>query len=201
MKICIATVFLIFYVCIISVFAQNVLSGKVITIKGEPIEYATIIILNGKKNIVSSTLSTADGSFNITADSSSIYIYATYLTQRSDTVKMSKQTNIILTIASREKMLNEVQIQGTNQMISRRADRFIFTPNQSITQGAAAIDILKLAPFIQFDNKSEIFSILNKENTIIYINNRKSNVPKEMIIAQLRSTPAENVKDIEVRFL
>lgn len=195
--------FLFFSFLILStnpLIAQTIYFGKITNSRNEPIAFATVNILNASKNIIGSGISESNGSFKLNADRSiAVYIYASYLAQKSDTLLVgTPDSSIHLIINQRANSLAEVNVTATSQMITRQADRFVFTPNKLITKGAAAIDILKITPFIQFDNKSETFSIINKEGTTIYINGKKSNMPKEMILAELRSNSADNIKSIEI---
>lgn len=61
-----------------------------------------------------------------------------------------------------------------------------------------ALDLVKTAPLLAVDHQNNTFSIINKKNTRITINGRRTNLPKEMIISILNSTPAKNIKSIEI---
>ncbi len=185
-------------------FAQRIIKGDVVDSDQDSLPYATVNILNHTKNkILKSTTTNDMGLFEMLLDSSNTnhakYIYATYLNYISDTIQISKNNNLTLVIKN-SKVINllEVVVQGDKPSLIRKADRFIYTPSKSLTEGASTLDIIKIAPLINYDIKNDLFSIINKENTTVIINDRKSNLPKDMIISILRSTPAKNIKNIEI---
>jgi iron complex outermembrane recepter protein len=94
--------------------------------------------------------------------------------------------------------LSEITVQSRKPVIERQGDRIVFTPAKILTEGSNAIDIMRMVPFVRFNDVQNILSIIGKSSTVVYINNRKTDMPKEMIIEMLRSLPAENIKNIEV---
>lgn len=185
-------------------FGQDTISGKVRSVSGFSIPSASVYLVYGiKKTKTLAVVSDSMGKFAIPiVDSfftSGCFIYSTYLNHKSDTIAINDLTRFYdIKIAVSEVLLPDVIVESNAPIIQRMADRFIFTPNKLLSQGASALDVLKFAPLVQFDEKTSFFSIINKEGTIIYINNRKSNMPKEMIISILRSASANDIKNIEI---
>jgi iron complex outermembrane recepter protein len=183
---------------------QNTVSGKVSSISGSPIPNASVHLLSGpKKNKAGTVLADSTGAFIVPVIDSfftfKCFIYATYLNYRSDTIAVNDLNNFYdIKIKLSENVLPDVVIESRASVVKRLADRFIFTPDKLLSEGATALDVLKFAPLVQFDEKTNLFSIINKTGTVVYINNRKSNWPKEMIISALRSTAANDIKSIEI---
>ncbi|WP_413666689.1 TonB-dependent receptor domain-containing protein [Mucilaginibacter sp. Mucisp86] len=195
------------YLCILplillhfNTFGQAAFSGQVITSSCESVELATVRILNSSKKVIQAGVTEKNGTFRIVASiQEARFLCASYLNDKSDTIGIGKaDSSYTLIIAQNKTTLSEVKVSSTAQTLTRQSDRFIFTPDRLVTKGAAAIDILKITPLIQFDDKSELFSIINKQGTTIYINNKKSTMPKDMILSILRSTSADNIKNIEI---
>mgnify|MGYP003667461206 CR=1 FL=1 len=184
--------------------SQNIIEGSVVNLNQEPIPFSTVHILNtDKKTILKSTSSDELGLFKIPLDTifldSTIYVYARFLEEISDTIIASKNEPIKLILKNSGAInLSEVIIDAGKPTLISKSDRFIYTPNEALKEGLSALELLKIAPLIHFDSKSETLSIINKENTTIIINGRRSNLPREMIASLLRTSPAKNIKNIEI---
>jgi len=184
-----------------AVFSQTTIKGKVISSDKKLIPYATIFILDSsKEKVLKNSNSDDNGLFEIFLDSSNTmnakYVYARYLKSQSDTFLISNAD--LLIVVNNTIDLSEVVVRGNKPSLVREADRFIYTPSNSLKEGTTTLDVIKLTPLINYDTKTDLFSIINKENTTIIINNRRSVLPKDMLISFLRSTPAKNIINIEI---
>lgn len=129
----------------------------------------------------------------------SLRLRAFYKQFSSDLVPVSQATGRVrLIINDPAQVLSTVVIEADASRITRRGDRFVFVPAKYLTKGSDAFDVLRHVPLIKVDDQSEGFSIINKSATVIYVNNKKSDIPKDMIIQLLRSMPADNIISIEV---
>jgi len=106
--------------------------------------------------------------------------------------------NLEIVIDSVSEMLSEVKVSAVETQILRKGDRFVFLPGSNLMQGSNVLELMRHAPFITVDDKSEEFSIINKSSTTIYINNVKSQVPPQMLLQMLKSLPANDIKSIEI---
>ncbi|WP_452225615.1 outer membrane beta-barrel protein [Lacinutrix chionoecetis] len=189
---------------ITSLFSQNVIEGLVLNSNEKPLPFSTVHVLNtDKTTILKSDSSDSLGAFKISLDTISsdenMFIFARYLGEISDTLNVVMNKPIKLIIKNSGAIsLSEVTINAEKPTLISKSDRFIYTPNEALKEGLSVIELLKITPLINFDSKSETLSIINKENTLIIINGRKSNLPKEMIASLLRATPAKNIKNIEI---
>jgi len=187
----------------IAVCQQPALFGNVYDINKRTVPFATVKLLDKDGNLVIATSTNDKGHFSFLIDSliqkRVQYLYASFLNRSSDTLKIKfNSPPLALEIKDSANSLSEVTIHEKKPTITRQADRYIFTPNNVLKKGASALDVLEITPLIQFDEKTDIFTIVNKENTLVYINNRKSNMPREMIISLLKSTPADDIVNIEI---
>lgn len=193
------TFFLSFFSSIL--FAQTSIKGIVVDNNQEYLPYATVKALDSKKKVLQITTSNTQGTFEILLDESKSnnahYIIASYLKGKSDTLLISKSENKIIIQNNNINEISEVVVNGKPTMI-RKADRFVYSPNSLLKEGSSTLDVIKTAPMIDYDTKNDLFSIVNKENTMIIINDRKSILPKDMLISFLRSTPAKNIINIEI---
>ncbi|WP_294322029.1 TonB-dependent receptor [uncultured Chryseobacterium sp.] len=86
----------------------------------------------------------------------------------------------------------------TKQIFKKQSDRFVYDVASSpVAKGNTTFDLLKQTPLLSTtDDKT--FKILGKNNVLIYINGRKSNMDAESLTQFLKNTPAENIQKIEV---
>ena len=86
----------------------------------------------------------------------------------------------------------------TKQIFKKQSDRFVYDVAASpITKGNTTFDLLKQTPLLSTtDDKA--FKITGKNNALIYINGRKTNMDAESLTQFLKNTPAENIQRIEV---
>ncbi|WP_294202455.1 TonB-dependent receptor [uncultured Chryseobacterium sp.] len=86
----------------------------------------------------------------------------------------------------------------TKQIFKKQSDRFVYDVASSpVAKGNTTFDLLKQTPLLSTtDDKT--FKIVGKNNVLIYINGRKSNMDTESLTQFLKNTPAENIQKIEV---
>lgn len=86
----------------------------------------------------------------------------------------------------------------TKQVFKRQSDRLVYDVAASpIAKGNNAFSLLKVTPMvISTDDKT--LKIAGKNNAVIYINGRKSNMNADSLVEFLKNTPAENIQKIEV---
>jgi iron complex outermembrane receptor protein len=175
--------------------------GNVTSDKRVRVAYATVRLM--KDTIV---LAVADcdslGHFELNSNKladQGLYLRAFYLKSYSEPYAISSGQLVYNMIIDRgPNFLKEVTIVADKPLFVREADRYIFTPGKDLTEGSSALDIVRHTPLLNYDEKSEDFSIINKSGTIVYINNKKTIMPKEMLLAILRSLPASDIKNIEI---
>lgn len=86
----------------------------------------------------------------------------------------------------------------TKQVFKKQSDRFVYDVAASpVAKGNTTFDLLRQTPLLSTtDDKT--FKIAGKNNVLIYINGRKSNMDAESLTQFLKNTPAENIQKIEV---
>ncbi|WES96953.1 outer membrane beta-barrel family protein [Chryseobacterium arthrosphaerae] len=102
--------------------------------------------------------------------------------KKSDTVKTKNIEGITL----------------TKQVFKKQSDRFVYDVAASpVAKGNTTFDILKQTPLLS-STDDKTLKIAGKNNALIYINGRKSNMDAESLVQFLKNTPAENIQKIEV---
>ncbi|WP_326982030.1 TonB-dependent receptor [Chryseobacterium sp. MYb264] len=105
---------------------------------------------------------------------------------------------------AQEKKSDSVKTQSiegvtlTKQVFKKQSDRFVYDVAASpVTKGNTTFDILKQTPLLSTTDDKTL-KIAGKNNALIYINGRKTNMDAESLTQFLKNTPAENIQKIEV---
>lgn len=86
----------------------------------------------------------------------------------------------------------------TKQIFKKQSDRFVYDVAASpVAKGNTTFDLLKQTPLLSTTDDKTL-KIAGKNNVLIYINGRKTNMDSESLVQFLKNTPAENVQKIEV---
>ncbi|MDN3548784.1 outer membrane beta-barrel family protein [Mucilaginibacter aquaedulcis] len=193
--------FVIFFLFMIgSVFGQASIRGKVLTPSKVSLKYATVQ-LKKDSAILFTTSTDSSGRYELVNVSPGRYtIKGSYLTYEPVylSFKLVKDTVINIGLQDSLRQLKEVTILAQRPSFVRKDDRFIFTPTNLLSKGSNALEVMEHTPLINYDRNGDRFSILNKKDPIIYINNVKSSLPKQMIVEMLKALPAGNIKSVEI---
>lgn len=102
--------------------------------------------------------------------------------KKSDTLKTKKIEEVVL----------------TKQVFKKQSDRFVYDVAASpVTKGNTTFDLLRQTPLLSTTDDKTL-KIVGKNNALIYINGRKTNMDAESVTQFLKNTPAENIQKIEV---
>jgi outer membrane receptor protein involved in Fe transport len=86
----------------------------------------------------------------------------------------------------------------TKQVFKKQSDRFVYDVAASpVAKGNTTFDLLKQTPLLSTTDDKTL-KITEKNNALIYINGRKTNMDAESLTQFLKNTPAENIQKIEV---
>lgn len=93
------------------------------------------------------------------------------------------------------------EIEGvtmTKKVFQKQSDRFVYdVSNSPVAKGSTTFDVLKQTPLVTSTDDNTL-KIAGKNNALIYINGRKTNMDSESLSQFLKNTPAENIQKIEV---
>ena len=120
---------------------QQIISGKVVTEKNRPIDFATVSLLYASdSSLLKTTFSDEKGNYQFENIKDSTYIIAAslvgYRNTYSQKFKLNNQQNYkvsALTLPQESKNLKEVSITAQKPLIERRADKLILNVEASST--------------------------------------------------------------------
>lgn len=188
-------IFIIFILTILQSFSEK--KFYVIDEHKKPVENAILSLLSGKDStLIESSLTNIEGYGTIRKqfapedllDISSIGFksYREQISEISDTIKLCYSSTI----------LDDIVVVGKKDILKNNNGKFIFTPNSLKDEVSTSLDVVRFTPLIE-SNDGQI-SILGKGSAKILINGRESKLDDSATISRLKSTPAVDVKRIEV---
>ncbi|MFC6103805.1 TonB-dependent receptor [Olivibacter domesticus] len=204
------TVFLIGFFCYNIALGQDLanISGAVVdSLSNEPIDFASVTLLNQQNNkVVKGGQTDEQGRFSFGDISPGTYTlkasFVGYNGYEQRAIKInSGQTlavgNIKLSSSS-STLLKEVVIEGTPPAMQMGIDRKIFNPEQSIVSaGGNASELLANVPSLSVDMDGNV-GLRGSTNVKILIDGKQSALAGSNINTLLESLPANSIQRIEV---
>jgi hypothetical protein len=190
-------------------FAQTPgkVEGRVGDTKGQPLEAATITLLNAKDSSkIKTTTTSKTGLFHFNNLLAGKYLVSAssvgYSSNWSLSFELSATHNsqtlppIVLTNTSTN--LKEVAVVSKKQLFEVKADRTIVNVDASPSNaGATVMDVLEKSPGVTLD-KDDNVSLKGKQGVTIMIDNKPTYLSASQLASYLRSLPASAVDQIEL---
>ncbi|KQS26669.1 hypothetical protein ASG33_19045 [Dyadobacter sp. Leaf189] len=176
---------------------QMQLRGQVVDQAGKPLDAATVILMQGEKQIA---LAFADaGNFNLTFPAGGTYSIAASLVgyQQVQMLVELPKDSLVLIMQQDNKQLNEVTVLFRKPLVERKVDRVTFNVENSIlASGSSAWESLGKAPGVQVNSSEEITA--NRKNVRIYMDGKPLNLFGDDLSAYLKGIPSQLIAQIEV---
>ena len=194
---------LLFFNGVIS-YGQVKISGRIINETHKPLEF---VVVGVKKDstIFKTAFTDSLGNYNISnipPDTYKLLFYFIGYKTEELKIKITKDTIINVDLDFKTQELNEVIVLGNNGILERKTDRFVYSVvNSEITKGNSVYEVLKQTPLIDVNDNHNTIALINKPQTAIYVNGRKSNLSQDALINLLKilNTTEEDVKKYKRR--
>jgi outer membrane receptor protein involved in Fe transport len=168
----------------------------------EPIPYATITVTTPEGEMVTGTVTSADGTFNIDKIKDGIYIFKV---QFMGYKPFSRQVNVAggnreikigtIYLEAEVAELNSVDVVAERSTIEQRIDRKVVNVGKDLTTaGATASEIMNNIPSLAVDQDGNI-SMRGNNNVRILVDGKPTNIPAAQLLKQIPST---SIKSIEL---
>ncbi|WP_256259915.1 TonB-dependent receptor domain-containing protein [Winogradskyella luteola] len=189
------------FVLSFSAFAQDFsISGKVVDMNGNPIEFANVIIsIENQEEFFKGTSTDDKGYFKIeNLTEAAYYVRISFIGHNEFNQIIVLNGNLNLkTVQLKElpESLEEVTIIAQKPTIIRKPDRLIFNVENTALIEKSILGVLRSTPGIIITEGG-----INVRNApaMVYINNRKVQLTSDELIQLLESAPANSIKSIEV---
>jgi outer membrane receptor protein involved in Fe transport len=192
--------FVLFSFFTLTLHSQNSrLSGKVVDTNNQPISYTNIILETTDAVFVKGTSTNDNGAFEITNIPNGEYVVKfSFIGYKNVSIPVAISENLELepvTLVEDSEALNQVTVTAKRPTITRRPDRLIFDVENTALVEGTTLGVLKSTPGIIVSEGS-----INIKSTpaTIFINNRRVQLTGEEVIQLLESSPANNIKSVEV---
>jgi hypothetical protein len=174
------------------------IQGKVGSSTGQPIEAATIALLNARdSSVVKVTSTNKAGQFHFNNLPVGKYIisatsvgYGAVLSQSFEvTDARTSQTLPAMTLTATSTSLAAISVVGKRPLIEQKADRMVVNVDASPSNsGSTVMDVLEKSPGISLD-KDDNISLKGKQGVTIMIDNKPTYLSASQLASYLRSRP------------
>lgn len=180
--------------------AQSKISGSVVDSNQQPIDFAEILLLNQKEELVQHTYTDEKGNYSLQNIAKQTYsLQVTNLGIKQYEINLTIEQDITLApfVIQSDKVLDEIVVSTKPKLFERKVDRTVFNIDQSIhANNSNAKDLLKLTPGLKVD-KDQI-SLIGKSSMQVMINDKMLPLSGEELIAYLNTIPSETIQKIEI---
>lgn len=182
-----------------NIFSQLKIKGVVIDQNNKPIELAEVILLSIDSTAIKNEFTDQNGLFLIEEIKGNYILEIRQIGTILFSQKLVLENQLDLGIIKVESLirLEEVVVTPTKKLMERKVDRLVFNVENSISAiGSDAIDVLNVTPSVKI--QSDVISIIGKSGVEVMINNKKTGLSGDELLAYLKSIRSENISKIEV---
>ena len=181
-----------------------VIKGKVVDEETlQPLEYATISLVNKKKpKMIQGGITDSEGIFSFDVFQGTYDITIEFISfdsyEQKDVLIGSDLDLGIIQLSIRSNTLGEVAVVGEKIEVEIRLDKRVYNVGKDITvRGGSVSDVLDNVPSVSVDVEGNV-SLRGNENVRILINGRPSALVGLNGSQGLRQLPAESIEKVEV---
>lgn len=190
--------------CMLSVSFINAqdfeVSGTVLDSDKNPLVFANVLLKSTEGELVNGATTDIKGNFKLNSVATGEYLLlASYIESTSETLTIVVTAALDvgnLIISNDAQVLDEVVITSQKPRLVEKADRYVFTIENTALSDSDIWGVLKRTPGIVIVNDK--LTVNNVGNIGILINGRKVNIPEKDIINLLSGSSANKVEAIEV---
>lgn len=187
-------------------FAQNSLSGKLISPDGEPVGFATVALYShADSTLAKAETSMEDGSFALqNLAEGNYYLLARFLGFQDLQVENialaggRDETLGELTFASGAFELEEAVVVEKRNLIEVKADRTTFNVQGTINAaGSNGMELLRKAPGVVIDNNDNV-TVLGRSGVLLYVDGKRVPLAGPELTAYIESLTADQIDRIDI---
>ena len=189
---------IIFFISMVSAYAQNDISGYILDDSKKPLEFANVILHNAiSKETVTGVISSEEGFYKFeNIENGNYYLEISVLgfkMKRSDTFLLENNSETMdFTLA--EDVLDEIVITHKRPVIRQTAEKLIIDLEQSEMVNSNLQDVMRGVPGIIVTNNG--ISYAGQSNIRILINGKTTDYMDMDTL--LRDMPADNIAKVEL---
>lgn len=187
------------------VFCQ--LSGKLVSASGEPVPFASVVLLNSHDtSFVKGTVTNVHGAYaldNITAGHYflrySAIGFRTYTSGVFEWTIRKRQDLGTRILEEDTRLLEEVVVQGERPLYQQEIDRLVINVESSImAKGSSALEVLERSPGITIDRQNNSLALNGKSDVLVMLNGKLMRLTAAQVITMLNGMSANTIEKIEL---
>lgn len=189
-------------------YAQNMVSGVLSDIDGNPLAFANVLLINVKDlQLSEGTISDEQGSFSIESDQTGAFFlkitslgFSNYSSQPfhlNGSTVLKLEAPIILKEDAQQ--LDEIELVGRKNVYERRTDRTVVNVQSSaIHAGGSALSAIETSPGMTVNRITGTIGMLGKDGTLVYINGKRVRMSGSALIQMLDGLSSSNIDKLEL---
>ena len=187
--------------------SQSTINGNVKDNKGEPLPYASILLLNPTdSSLVKGEITDVNGFFIIENVNAMDYIVSVtmvgYASHYSLPLNVSGENTTeigTITLLDNTTDLGEVKVVTKRSLFEQKIDRMVVNVASSVTSaGSNALEVLERSPGIIVDRLNGSISMAGKNGVVVMINDKISRMSSDAVVQMLEGMNADNIEKIEL---
>ncbi|HWD90407.1 MAG TPA: TonB-dependent receptor [Mucilaginibacter sp.] len=178
-----------------------------VTDSGKPVFAATIALINtADSTVIKAAITDSAGRFTIQILQPGNYRvrvtclgYQTYMGRLVSITQIDLDLGQIALARGKARQLSTVTITGKKPFVEHKIDRTVINVDALATnQGISAADVLEKSPGIIIDPVNGNISLEGKPGVVVYIDDKKSSLTGNDLVAYLQSLPSGTLQQIEL---
>ncbi len=188
---------------------KHTISGQVKTATGQPLEFATVLLVQAADStkLVKGAVSDNAGAYTFENIAPGQYRVGaqqvgygkTYSAPFAVEVGGATVAAPALALAEETKKLGEVTVVAKKPFIEQQVDRTIVNVENSIVaSGNTALEVLEKAPGVTIDRQNDQIQLKGKSGVIVMIDGKQTYLSVQEVSNLLKNTPSDNIEKIEI---
>ncbi len=185
-------------------WAQHQISGFVFDDQGQPVDYASVLLLQpADSSLIKGSLTDSTGQYLFEAIPEGSYLVAVnfigYEDAYSEVFELHADRKVqALHLATNSAQLEEVVVKATKPFIELKADKIVMNVDASpVSAGNNALELLTKSPGVFVDQDNNI-SLKGKQGILILIDGKNTYLSSEELVRMLENMPASSIESIEI---
>lgn len=183
---------------------EATVTGKVVDSLKQPLDGATILLLNGKDAIVKTAVSNEQGLFVMERIKQGSYKLAVSMTgfrkYTMDMLAIDKPSHDlgIIMLQRQSNEIKGVTVTSQKPMVERKVDRTVVNVESMLSAaGSTVMDVLEKSPGVSVDQNG-VISLKGKSGLVIFVDDKPTYLSGADLESYLRSLPASTIDQIEL---
>ncbi len=188
-------------ICASSLFALTTVKGKITDTTGEPVPYATIVLMDADSTVFDGAISQDDGSYIIENVPNGTYQLAAsfigYASESREVILSESVSEQNFTLIEESSQLETLEVTAKRPLVENQMDKIVMNVSQSaFAIGSSGEDLLKKAPGVNIDKDGNV--TVNGKSVEVYIDGRPSYLSGQQLAGMLKGTDGSTIDKIEI---